>query len=139
MNAMLTLSLAPLRLPVKIAEVKAAAPAALRKSLRPEEGCAMPLVVTGFSERGVRSWRLFCATLEYDRACAFRGWTLGGLGGRGVGRVARALPSRFDRGDVGGSVERVGDRRGMHSGGTGANVARPGDGQGDALRTARHR
>src|SRR5450759_6014828 len=48
MNAILTLSLAPLRLPVKMEEVRAAAPAALRKSLRPVDACGMPLVVSGF-------------------------------------------------------------------------------------------
>src|ERR1035437_6983635 len=48
MNPILTLSLAPLRLPVKMEEVSAAAPAAFRKSLRPVDACAMPLVVSGF-------------------------------------------------------------------------------------------
>src|ERR1035437_10215694 len=50
MNPILTLSLAPLRLPVKMEEVSAAAPAAFRKSLRPVDACAMPLVVSGFSD-----------------------------------------------------------------------------------------
>src|ERR1017187_6477003 len=48
MNPILTLSLAPARLPVKMQEVRAAAPDALRKSLRPVDACAMPLVVSGF-------------------------------------------------------------------------------------------
>src|SRR5450759_6021680 len=50
MNPILTLSLAPLRLPVKMEEVRAAAPAALRKSLRPVDACAIPLVVSGFPD-----------------------------------------------------------------------------------------
>src|SRR5450759_5402453 len=48
MNPILTLSLAPLRLPVKMEEVRAAVPAALRNSLRPVNACAMHLVVSGF-------------------------------------------------------------------------------------------
>src|ERR1017187_3738636 len=44
MKAILTWSLAPARLPEK----RAAAPAAFRKSRRPVDACAMPLVVSGF-------------------------------------------------------------------------------------------
>ena len=53
-NPILTLSLAPLRLPVKMEEVRAAAPAAFRKSLRPVNGCAIPLVVSGFAAAETR-------------------------------------------------------------------------------------
>src|ERR1039457_6429786 len=57
MNPILTLSLAPLRLPVKMEEVRAAAPAAFRKSLRPVNACAMSLVVSGFADPEMRRGR----------------------------------------------------------------------------------
>src|ERR1035437_11100553 len=59
MNPILTLSLAPLRLPVKMEEVRAAAPAALRKSLRPVDACAMLIVVSGFSDPDIPRRELF--------------------------------------------------------------------------------
>src|ERR1019366_3652464 len=78
------------------------------------------------------------ATLGYDRAGTFRWWTVGSLGSGRLECAARAVPAGSDCGRFGGRVERVGHRRGMHSGGTGAAVAGPGDGPGDASRTARH-
>src|ERR1035437_7096008 len=70
MKAMLTLSLAPVRLPEK----RAAAPAALRKSLRPVDACAMPLVVSVFRSRRARGPATIPDAVSYPRGVARPGW-----------------------------------------------------------------
>src|ERR1035441_263353 len=70
MKAMLTLSLAPVRLPEK----RAAAPAALRKPLRPVDACAMPLVVSGFRSRRPRGPATIPDAVGYPPGVVRPGW-----------------------------------------------------------------
>src|ERR1035441_4668394 len=70
MKAILTLSLAPVRLPEK----RAAAPAAFRKSRRPVDACAMPLVVSGFRSRRPRGPATIPDAVGYPPGVVRPGW-----------------------------------------------------------------